>query len=217
MLRSLAGIIGYRIKATDDEIGEVEDVHFDDHEWKVRYVVVDTGKWLGGRKVLIAPQEIGEPDWESGLLPVALSTEKIRESPSVESDKPVSRRKEKELAEYFGWVPYRPPQGIGAAGTTPVNAGGAVPMPVKKVEKPTAGAGAANLRSLKEITRIRDTGRRRGDRSRRRPHRRNGRVGHTVHSGRHPRVAARPEGAGFPRLGGALRLGRTRGIRGVLP
>ena len=52
MLRSLKGIRGLTVEARDGAIGEVEDLYFDDQSWAVRYYVVDTGKWLPGRKVL---------------------------------------------------------------------------------------------------------------------------------------------------------------------
>ncbi|MEO8921887.1 MAG: PRC-barrel domain-containing protein, partial [Caldimonas sp.] len=33
-------------------VGHVKDFYFDDEEWVVRYLVVDTGGWLSSRKVL---------------------------------------------------------------------------------------------------------------------------------------------------------------------
>jgi hypothetical protein len=55
MLRSIDSIIGYRLEATDGEFGRCKDFLFDDEKWVTRYMVVDTGKWLPGRKVLISP------------------------------------------------------------------------------------------------------------------------------------------------------------------
>ena len=43
MLRSLNEIIGYRIEASDGELGRAKDFSFDDLSWVVRYLVVDTG------------------------------------------------------------------------------------------------------------------------------------------------------------------------------
>jgi uncharacterized protein YrrD len=63
-LRSAREIIGYHVQATDHGIGHVEDLVVDDGAWAVRYVVVDTSNWLGGRKVLISPDwlERGGPE-----------------------------------------------------------------------------------------------------------------------------------------------------------
>ena len=59
MLRNVKDLRGYAIRATDGVIGKVDDFYFDDEDWGVRYLVVDTGNWLSGRKVLISPIAIG--------------------------------------------------------------------------------------------------------------------------------------------------------------
>ncbi|NUO09873.1 MAG: hypothetical protein HUU08_14545 [Candidatus Brocadia sp.] len=45
----------YHIHAIGGEIGHVSDFPVDDNTWIVRYIVVDTGGWLPGKKILIAP------------------------------------------------------------------------------------------------------------------------------------------------------------------
>ena len=62
MLRSLKELQGYTISATDGDIGSVHDFYFDDQHWTVRYLVVDTGGWLSGRRVLVSPLALGRPD-----------------------------------------------------------------------------------------------------------------------------------------------------------
>ena len=49
-------LVGYNLEATDGEIGKVESFYFDDDTWTIRYMVVKTGGWLSGRKVLISPK-----------------------------------------------------------------------------------------------------------------------------------------------------------------
>lgn len=80
MLRSLEEILGYGLMAEDGDIGHVEDVLFDDHDWVVRYVVVDTGKWISRKKVLLARASIEDPDWPARKLPVRLTKHEIEES-----------------------------------------------------------------------------------------------------------------------------------------
>ena len=58
-LRSANKVTGYRIGATDGDIGHVEDFIIDDETWEIRYMVVDTQNWWPGKKVLVAPQWIG--------------------------------------------------------------------------------------------------------------------------------------------------------------
>ena len=106
MRRSLNDLVGYTIRANDGDIGTVSEFYFDDHTWTIRYVVVDTGGWLPGRKVLISPVALNRPDWESRTFPVNLTKEQMRNSPSIDTDKPVSRQHETKLHGYYGWPIY---------------------------------------------------------------------------------------------------------------
>jgi hypothetical protein len=106
MLRSIKDLEGYAVGATDGTIGHVKDFYFDDRAWVVRYLVVDTGAWLSSRKVLISPIAIGRPDWKERLLHVWMTKEQVRNSPDIETDKPVSRQHEMEYSGYYGYPYY---------------------------------------------------------------------------------------------------------------
>jgi PRC-barrel domain len=93
MLRIVSDLQGGEIRATDGEIGGVDRFLFDDDTWTVRYLVVDTGNWLPGRQVLISPIALGETDWDAELLNVPLTRQQIKNSPGIETDKPVSRQR----------------------------------------------------------------------------------------------------------------------------
>ena len=58
MLFAVSGLIGCPIAASDGRIGAVKDFLFDDRSWRIRWVEVDTGGWLPGRKVLIHPSAV---------------------------------------------------------------------------------------------------------------------------------------------------------------
>ncbi len=106
MLRSIKELHGYNILATDGEIGHTHTFYFDDLAWIVRYLVVDTGTWLPGRRVLIAPLALGQPDWITHVMPVNLTRDQVENSPPIDLDLPVSRQMEERLHEYYGWPPY---------------------------------------------------------------------------------------------------------------
>ena len=144
MLRSADELIGYRISATDSEIGKAADFLFDDNEWRIRHLVVDTGKWLSGRKVLLSPQSVSEPDWKRGAIPVSLSSEKIKNSPSIDADRPVSRQQELELFRYYAWTPYWDP---GMLGPVPEPSGISVPNKPGRVTENDD----PHLRSVKSV------------------------------------------------------------------
>ena len=68
MLQVISPLKGFTIKASDGGIGTIVDFLFDDTSWKVRWLVVDCGTWLTGRKVLIHPSAISRKDHEQHHL-----------------------------------------------------------------------------------------------------------------------------------------------------
>ncbi len=119
MLRSMHDLEDYAIRATDGIIGHVKDFYFDDEAWVIRYLVVDTGTWLSGRKVLISPIGIGHPDWTQKELPVAITKEQVKNSPGIDTDKPVSRQHEMRYLGYYGYPYYWGGAGLWGGGTFP--------------------------------------------------------------------------------------------------
>jgi uncharacterized protein YrrD len=121
MIRSIKHLRGDDIAAKDGTLGDVHDVFFDDHSWKVRYLVIDTGNWLPGRRVLIAPQAVRRIEDDSDKVAVALTKDEIKNSPSIHSDEPVSRQHEIALADHFRWPYYWEefPSGIGVSPMIP--------------------------------------------------------------------------------------------------
>jgi hypothetical protein len=106
MLYSVADLEGLKLRETDGTIGTVEDFYFDDASWLVRYLVVDTGTWLSGRKVLLPPQVAHAPDLASGTLPVDLTKTQVANSPDIDLAKPIERAMEERLYRHYGWEPY---------------------------------------------------------------------------------------------------------------
>jgi hypothetical protein len=116
---SVQDLLGYAIRATDGVIGHVKDIYFDDHSWGVRYFVVETGGWLSSRKVLISPIAIGKPDWDARVLPVSITKERVKGSPDIDTDKPVSRQHEMQYLEYYGYPYYWGGSGLWGAAAYP--------------------------------------------------------------------------------------------------
>ena len=106
MLRNASAIKGYTIAASDGQIGTVSDILFDDSSWRVRWVVVDTGNWLPGRKVLLPLSALGRLDENGSEFAVTLSMQQVKDSPDSDTDRPVSRQNEANIYRYYGWQPY---------------------------------------------------------------------------------------------------------------
>jgi hypothetical protein len=110
---------GYSISALDGVIGQVKDYYFDDVRWVIRYLVVETGDWLASRRVLISPAVINGPNWSEKSIPAAITLEQVKNSPSIDTDKPVSRQHEVRYLEHYNLPPYWSGSGLWGAGTFP--------------------------------------------------------------------------------------------------
>ena len=106
MLIKAKTLNGYTLEGLDGEIGSVKEFYFDDKHWTIRYLVADTGNWLTGRQVLISPYALGAVRSEEQHIAIHLTKRQIEDSPSLTSDRPVSRQFEEEYYQYYGWPMY---------------------------------------------------------------------------------------------------------------
>jgi sporulation protein YlmC with PRC-barrel domain len=106
MLWLASTINGYAIEASDGNIGTVSDFLFDDADWRVRWLVVDTGDWLSGRKVLLPPSVLGLPVTKSRVFTLTVTKQQVQDSPEIDTDRPVSRQMETNVYDHYGWIPY---------------------------------------------------------------------------------------------------------------
>jgi hypothetical protein len=101
-LRSSDAVTGYAIHARDGEIGKVSDFLVDDEVWNVRYLEVDTGNWLAGSRVLLAPAWVDSIDWEAGVVRVQLDCAAIHSAPEYSPGRLLDRDYEIRLFAHYG-------------------------------------------------------------------------------------------------------------------
>ena len=106
MLNKAKTLEGYKLDSLDGEIGKVKEFYFDDHYWAIRYLIADTGNWLTGRQVLISPYALAAVSKEEHHIAINLTQKQIENSPSLFTDKPVSRQFEETYNNYYGWPMY---------------------------------------------------------------------------------------------------------------
>jgi hypothetical protein len=105
-LRSSDAVTGYRIEASDGEIGHVAGFLVDDEAWAIRYIEVATRNWLPGTKVLISPAWVNRVSWEHSEVFVGASRESIKSAPEYVESRPVTREYEEQLFLHYGQPPY---------------------------------------------------------------------------------------------------------------
>jgi hypothetical protein len=151
MLRSLKSLEHYDVGATDGDIGRVVNFLMDDARWTVRYLVVDTGGFWGGRQVLITPISFLGVDFPASRFRLSLTRAKVEGSPDVDLARPVSRQHERDYYAYYGYPRYWGLGGLWGAGALPEGMRAGTPEPVSE-ERPPNMQADAHLRSAKEIT-----------------------------------------------------------------
>jgi len=147
MLIKAKTIKGYNLESLDGEIGKAAEFYFDDLHWTIRYLAANTGNWLFGRHVLISPYALVAVIKAEKCIAVELTKKQIAESPSLDSDKPVSQQFEEAYNRYYEWPMY-----WGGSNTW-----GSYPSIVRDREKWRKSTGAektrnSNLHSMNEVS-----------------------------------------------------------------
>jgi hypothetical protein len=74
---------GYDVEATDGRIGSVDQTS---HEVDASHLVVDTGPWIFGRKVLLPAGTVQRIDHDEQKVYVDRTKDQIKESPEYDPD-----------------------------------------------------------------------------------------------------------------------------------
>lgn len=149
MLHLARKIRGALIRATDGEIGTVADFFFEEPRWTVRYILVDTGRWVSGKRVLISPMSV-KPHWTRADVAVALTKDQVWNSPEIDHYA-LSRARETEVLDYYGHPVYWGAAGIWGAFESPSALVAAPPAPPEP-RGPVVDLEAQHLRSTNEST-----------------------------------------------------------------
>jgi sporulation protein YlmC with PRC-barrel domain len=148
---------GRPIHAVDGEIGGVADFYFDDDEWTVRYLVVDTGRWLPRRQVLLPVSALLRDADLTSSIPTRLTREQITRSPDIDTRQPVFRRMELHALRYYGYPMYWGGSALWGPAPTPwfgarIPPAGVVSASDEEIRAAEADARATHLRSCREVT-----------------------------------------------------------------
>ena len=105
MLHLAHKITGAAVKGTDGEIGTLEDFYFEEDRWTVRYLVVDTGKWFSGKRVLMSPMSV-RSGWGRTGIRLGLTKDQAWNSPAFTDGEPLSSAGESHVIAYYGYPDY---------------------------------------------------------------------------------------------------------------
>ena len=100
-MRSSKDVNGFRVHASDGDIGHIADVVIDEHTWQISYLVIDTRNWIPGKKVLIAPGWMHHLSWDDHSVSIDLPLETIKLAPEYHPGEPIDEPYRAKLASYY--------------------------------------------------------------------------------------------------------------------
>ena len=95
-------VTGYDVEASDGAIGEVNEVVYEEGG---KYLVVDAGPWIFGRKLMLPDDVIERIDRAQETIYIEYSKDVIKHAPEFDAFDPGYRR---ELDAYYGRLPGGP-------------------------------------------------------------------------------------------------------------
>ena len=96
---STTAVTGYAVEAIDGSIGKVDDAS---NDVGASYIVVDTGPWIFGKKVMLPAGVISRVDSEDEKVFVNRTKDQIKNSPEFDPDRFGDQTYRGELGSYYG-------------------------------------------------------------------------------------------------------------------
>jgi hypothetical protein len=84
MLHKSSYMRGFHLEATDGGIGHVDEFLVDEN-WHIRYLVVDTSNWPGGKAVIISSSAVEKVDSPNKKIFLKLKRAEIENSATVDT------------------------------------------------------------------------------------------------------------------------------------
>ena len=100
-LRSSNTVKGYKIQATNGEIGFVEDFIVDEVNWTIQYFEINTHKWIPTKTVLISPKWIDEINWKKEEVFLNMTREAVQLAPNYDTSKVISEAYQEKLNLHY--------------------------------------------------------------------------------------------------------------------
>jgi hypothetical protein len=93
-----ADLVGFDVEATDGGIGTIDEATYDVGS---SYVVVDTGPWIFGSKVMLPAGTISRVDRQDRKVFVDRSKDEIKSAPKFDKDTYTNRDYRDRLGEHY--------------------------------------------------------------------------------------------------------------------
>jgi hypothetical protein len=94
-----ANLIGYKVEAIDGSIGSIDEAT---NEVGASYIVIDTGPWIFGKKVMLPAGVIDRVDTDEETVYVNRTKDEIKDAPEFDESRYRDDAYRDELGGYYG-------------------------------------------------------------------------------------------------------------------
>jgi hypothetical protein len=94
-----AELVGYKVEATDGGIGKIDSAS---HEVNASYLVIDTGPWIFGKKVMLPAGVVNHVDHDDRKVYVDRSKDQIKAAPELDETSHEDPTYRDKLGGYYG-------------------------------------------------------------------------------------------------------------------
>ena len=98
-LPEMADLNGFDVEATDGSIGHIDEATFD---VGASFLVVDTGPWIFGKKVLLPASALQRVDLDNKKAYVRLTKDQIKSAPEFDEKTYMTKDYRDRIGEYYG-------------------------------------------------------------------------------------------------------------------
>jgi hypothetical protein len=92
-------VVGYEVEAIDGGIGKIDEATYDAG---ASYVVVDTGPWIFGKKVMLPAGVIDSVDPDTETVFVSRTKDEIKDAPEYDENRRNDTGFRDDLGTYYG-------------------------------------------------------------------------------------------------------------------
>src|SRR5687767_12353370 len=95
---SARNLVGYKVEALDGDIGKIDDATYD---VGTSYLVVDTGPWIFGHKVMLPAGVVRNVDHANKRVFIERTKEQIKNSPEFDESMLADMKYRERLGSYY--------------------------------------------------------------------------------------------------------------------
>jgi hypothetical protein len=100
-LRSFNEVRKYGLRATDGDLGILEDLLIEPETWRITHMIADAKRWWPGGEVVIDRGLIQNIDWYEQKIEVLMSRDEVKNAPPYDRDQGITEAYQQALSQYY--------------------------------------------------------------------------------------------------------------------